>query len=397
MYRLTGQFRDQTNEVSYRQSIAARVRTDSRFALILVSFIFGMFGITDYFLLGVSREFYLLISMRLTVMSACIAFAFVIGRWGSYSERAWLHLLPVLIFATGVIAIVPLRPDSLLTQITAVVVAIMGFYLLIPNLLSVAAIASLYLSVGFLAAALFYADLSAQGALRLGLLLIMTNLVGFAALRRLEILQRKQFALLQEEREQNRHLLNEIAHRQSLEAQLRLVAEHDALTGLDSRSHFMKRAEALLAHAKLASAPFSLFMIDVDHFKQINDTWGHSRGDQVLVKIADVCADSLRPSDVIGRFGGEEFIVALPNTDAFQAKMVAERLKKRVAALQLTEIANDLQLSVTIGVATASEHTIDLDALIVRADKMLYIGKRNGRNRVVVCSDSSPDSERQQG
>lgn len=380
----TGQFCDEDKEVRYRNSINTRVRFESRLALILVSVVFAMFGITDYNLLGLTHEYYLLLTMRIAVVSSCLVLAFVIGCWGGYSRSAWLHALPLWILATGIILIIPLRPESLTTQITAVVVAIMAFYLLIPNLLTVAALASSYLSVGFLATAVVSVGISPGGALRLALLLVMANIVGYCALLRLEFLQRKQFALLHDERDQNRDLLKEIKHRKSLEAQLRMVAERDALTGVDSRSHFMKRAEALLQRSQLEKTGFCLFMIDVDHFKRINDTWGHTQGDLILTKIAEVCEQSLRPTDVIGRFGGEEFVVALPHTSPSEAQAVAERLKDNVSTLPLTDELNELSLSVTIGIAVASDEDADLDTLITRADNMLYDGKRDGRNRVVI-------------
>lgn len=360
------------------------MRFESRLALILVALVFAMFGITDYNLLGLSREFYLLLTMRSLVVVLCLLLALVIGRCGSYAHRAWLHALPLWILATGIIAIVPLRPESLSTQITAVVVAIVAFYLLIPNLLTVAVMASLYLTIGFMAAAILVAELSPSGVLPLALLLIMANIVGYSALLRLEFLQRKQFALLHDERDQNRELLNEIKHRKSLEAQLRMVAERDDLTGVDSRNHFMKRAKALLQRAQVEGTPFCLFMIDVDYFKRINDTWGHTNGDLILTRIAEACAQSLRPTDVIGRFGGEEFVVALPHTSPRDAQAVAERLKHNVAAVPLAEEMSDLRLSVTIGIAVACAERRDLDALIKQADKMLYAGKRSGRNQVVM-------------
>ncbi len=150
----------------------------------------------------------------------------------------------------------------------------------------------------------------------------------------------------------------------------------------------MKRAEALLQRSRLEKVPFSLFMIDVDHFKSINDTWGHTHGDWVLTKIAEVCAQSLRPTDVIGRFGGEEFVVALPDTSPKDAQTIAERLKKKVAELPLQEGMNELCLSVTIGIALANSEEDGLESLITRADQTLYVGKRNGRNRVEMSRDS---------
>ena len=382
---LTGQFSDRQKEVSYRHSIESNVRSDARLALILASAIFAMFGITDYNLLGLTQEYYLLLAMRITVVSSCVAIAFIIGKAGGYADKAWLHALPLWIFAIGIILIVPLRPESLSTQVTSIAVAIVAFYLLIPNLLTVAALASAFVSITFLAAAMIYAGVTAEGAVRIGLLLAMANIVGYSSLRRLERLQRQQYALLNEERDQNRELLQEIKHRKSLEAQLRMVAERDTLTGVDSRSYFMKRAQALLQRSHLEETPFCLFMIDVDHFKKINDTWGHTQGDVILTKIAEVCQHSLRPTDIIGRFGGEEFVVGLPHTSPNDATAVAERLKQGVEALSLDGEFKDLQLSVTIGVAVATPED-DLDTLITRADNRLYEGKRDGRNQVVTSS-----------
>ncbi|TDB04265.1 sensor domain-containing diguanylate cyclase [Halomonas marinisediminis] len=389
LHRLTGQFHEQSREALYRRSIQPRVRTETGLALSVAALIFGMFAISDYFYTGLTLEFTLLITMRILVVVSCLTLAFMIRRRGSDTRPAWLHALPLWILATGIILIVPLRPESLTTQVPAVVVATMAFYLLIPNLLPVAAVASLYLGIGFLIASVMAADASAVVVMRTTLLLIMTNGVGFFTLLRLEKLQRKQFALLQEERVQNRQLVEEIAHRKSLEAQLRRVAEQDALTGLDSRRHFMTRAKTLLRRTRRDQAPFCLFMIDVDHFKAINDTWGHSQGDRVLAAIAEACRRSLRPQDVIGRFGGEEFIVALPKTHLQDAQMVAERLRSKVRELTVMEAMPDHLLTVTIGIAEVLDEETDLDELIQRADRALYDGKHGGRNRVVISHEET--------
>ncbi|OZT74731.1 GGDEF domain-containing protein [Vreelandella boliviensis LC1] len=392
VHGLTGQFCDASSELMYRRTIQESVRLEFSLAVSVAACVFGMFVISDYYLLGLTRSFYLLLTMRIVVVSLCLLIAFVVRRWSGNDYRVWLHALPLWVFATGIILIVPLRPESLSTQITAVAVATMGFYLLIPNRLTVVTAASLYLNIGFLVSAVLFAGLTPIGMLLLAVLLGMSNVVGFFALLRLERLQRKQYAMLYEERDQNRQLHNEIAHRQSLEEQLRIAAERDALTNLNNRGHFMKLAKGLLKRSQYEKVPFSLFMIDVDHFKSINDTWGHSHGDWVLTKIAGVCAESLRPSDVIGRFGGEEFVVALPNTSPSEAQMIAERLKMKVAELSSMEEMSKLNPSITIGVAATSADDVGLESLITRADQMLYVGKRGGRNQVVVCRDARSDS-----
>lgn len=384
---LTGQFREHAKEVIYRRSITSRVQLEACLSLIVAAAIFGMFSISDYSLLGLTNEYYLLLAMRIVVVALCLLLAFILRHKGGYAHRAWLHALPLWILATGIILIIPLRPDSLSTQTTAVVVATMAFYLLIPNLLTVVTLASLYLSVGFLVSAVLFSGITPIVTLRIALLLIMANAVGFFALLRLESLQRMQFALLRDERNQNCKLLKEIAHRKSLETQLRTLAERDALTGINNRGHFIKLATALLQRSQHENRPFCLFMIDVDHFKSINDTWGHSHGDWVLTKIAEACSQSLRPMDVIGRFGGEEFVMALPNASPEDAQVVAERLKKQVAELALMEDMSELRLSITIGIAVAHSKEDTLESLIKRADQMLYVGKRDGRNRIVMCQE----------
>lgn len=363
------------------------MRLEAPVSLAIATLIFGMFAIADYQILGLTRAYYLLVAMRIVVVGLCLFLALIMLLRGDVSHGVWLHAMPLWVLATGIILIVPLRPDSLSTQVMAVIVAIIGFYLLIPNLLTVVAFASLYLSLGFLAAAALFAEAPSEALLRMALLLIMANGVGFCALLRLEKLQRRQFALLHDERDQNRQLLKEIAHRELLEEQLRRVAERDSLTGLNSRRHFMKLADAMLQVSREDQTPFSLFMIDVDHFKRINDTWGHSQGDWVLTQIAEICTQALRPTDVIGRFGGEEFVVALPDTDAEQAMIVAERLRKKVAALPLEEAMRELQLSITIGIAVARGDEISLQTVIARADRALYAGKREGRDQVVACAE----------
>ncbi|GGC82802.1 GGDEF domain-containing protein [Vreelandella lutescens] len=387
VHGLTGQFCDASRELIYRRSIHERVREEFSLAVSVAASVFGMFAIADYYLLGFTSAFYMLLTMRVVVVSLCLWVAYIVRRGGISDDRSWLHAVPLWLFATGIILIVPLRPESLSTQTTAVVVATMAFCLLIPNRLTVVAAASLYLNIGFLVAAVLFAKLAPIPTLLLSLLLIMGMVVGFCALLRLEILQRKQYALLHEEREQNLQLHQEIAHRESLEEQLRVLAERDALTKLNNRGHFMNVAKKLLQRSQADHVPFSLFMIDVDHFKQINDTWGHSYGDWVLIRVAEVCAEALRPSDVIGRFGGEEFVVALPNTSTSDAQRVAERLKQRVAELAFTDEMSELSLSVTIGLATTNADESNLEALIKRADDMLYVGKRSGRDQVVVCRD----------
>jgi diguanylate cyclase (GGDEF)-like protein/PAS domain S-box-containing protein len=179
-------------------------------------------------------------------------------------------------------------------------------------------------------------------------------------------------------------LVNDISKLKNLEEELSHQVNHDFLTGVSSRSWFMRQAEIELNRAIRYNNPLSLLMLDIDFFKSINDAHGHPAGDAVLKSVADICKHILRDSDVIGRFGGEEFALLLPETDHHQALIVAERLRTGIekAKIMLPLDKVTLQLTVSIGVTSLVTKTDTLESLIAQADKTLYEAKNTGRNRV---------------
>lgn len=165
------------------------------------------------------------------------------------------------------------------------------------------------------------------------------------------------------------------------------LALRDGLTGLLNRRAMRDRARAGLAQARRRQSPFALAMIDVDHFKAINDTYGHAAGDQVLGHMARVLSGAVRASDDVGRWGGEEFLVLLPAADAGEAAVAAERLREQIAATECHADARPIAVTVSIGVAILEGPrlgTTGLDVLIRVADAALYHAKAQGRNRVAV-------------
>jgi diguanylate cyclase (GGDEF)-like protein/PAS domain S-box-containing protein len=179
----------------------------------------------------------------------------------------------------------------------------------------------------------------------------------------------------------------DITDRKLLENELQEQAQSDYLTGLPNRRHFIERGEEELARTKRYGRPMSLLMLDIDHFKAINDTHGHQAGDLALQMMADHCREVLREIDVIGRVGGEEFAIILPETDRAGANRIAERLRASIAGkVMATEKGATLGITVSIGLAThaGSDAEANLDGLIKQADEALYEAKRSGRNRVCV-------------
>lgn len=156
----------------------------------------------------------------------------------------------------------------------------------------------------------------------------------------------------------------------------------DSLTGICNRKHFLEEAELALRQAEKAHQPAALIIIDLDHFKQVNDTHGHVVGDQVLREAVAACKPQLRPRDVFGRLGGEEFAVLLPDCTPDQALARAERLREAIGAIPAME-DSELAVSASLGVATTLRFGYDVGELLVRADHALYRAKSDGRNRVV--------------
>jgi diguanylate cyclase (GGDEF)-like protein len=165
------------------------------------------------------------------------------------------------------------------------------------------------------------------------------------------------------------------------ELQLRLVAQVDHLTGALTRRGFIEQAEREIARANRYNRPGALVMIDVDHFKSVNDAHGHPAGDQVLRQLAEIAATTLRPSDVFGRLGGEEFALLLPETNGTDAILVAERLRQTIAdhVIHLPS-GETLRITASFGVALLAQDST-FATCVERADAMLYAAKADGRNR----------------
>lgn len=173
--------------------------------------------------------------------------------------------------------------------------------------------------------------------------------------------------------------------------ELRTLSTTDSLTGLYNRRHFMETLANEVTRAGRLKHILTVMMIDVDHFKKFNDAFGHQAGDALLKKIGVIFKDSIRSIDYAGRYGGDEFIILLPEIGSQRALEVVDRLRERVSAKTLTSETEGLPVSLSIGVAELPTHGETKEAIIASADNALYHAKRNGRNRVVLAgTDSQP-------
>jgi diguanylate cyclase (GGDEF)-like protein len=207
-------------------------------------------------------------------------------------------------------------------------------------------------------------------------LLVGGEVIGSVLLEHPEPLREQQTAALRDSVSQAAPILASL--RDLALAQFR--AATDGLTALPNQRAVKDTVKRMVAQTSRTLAPLSAIMFDLDHFKQINDSYGHSRGDDVLAAVGAVLAETVRASDFVGRNGGEEFIVLLPDTDTDAALVVAEKIRAAISDISVTGVARAITAS--LGVATMPHHASDGDQLVRAADRALYLAKTNGRNRV---------------
>ncbi|MBL3529481.1 MAG: GGDEF domain-containing protein, partial [gamma proteobacterium endosymbiont of Lamellibrachia anaximandri] len=170
---------------------------------------------------------------------------------------------------------------------------------------------------------------------------------------------------------------------------LKYLATHDSLTGLYNRKVMQQRITDEILRATRYKHILSVFMLDIDHFKQTNDTYGHKVGDTVLSKIASILESSIRKTDYVARYGGEEFAVVLPETPLSEAEELAERLRSQIAGHSIS-ITDDQEINITasIGVATFPDDARSWEDLLEAADKAMYSAKEKGRNCVQTANSA---------
>jgi diguanylate cyclase (GGDEF)-like protein/PAS domain S-box-containing protein len=177
--------------------------------------------------------------------------------------------------------------------------------------------------------------------------------------------------------------VRDITEHKAMEASLRHLASTDPLTGVSNRRHFFDLGRAELARAQRYGATLTVMMLDVDHFKQVNDRFGHDVGDLALQALTASCAATLRASDLLGRLGGEEFALLLPSTPLAAGLILAERIRAQVERMRLATPKGGLAFTVSVGVCNLTAADTTFDVLLKRADQALYAAKEGGRNRVV--------------
>lgn len=254
--------------------------------------------------------------------------------------------------------------------------------LVIPNRLIFKTLAAAFGAVGTVLCAWI---LNMRGLDAIALYVVLACLLGYLSARRQHLMQRRQFSLLRRTEEINVRLTAEIERRKLLENELKHQAITDPLTGLYNRRHFETLFERERLRALRNSSSLCLCLIDLDFFKRINDRYGHEVGDRVLQQAANLFVTHLRQSDFVGRIGGEEFVLLLPDTSPADARPLIERLRRILAGESVDADESEITVTATFAITGVDLDNGTLVKALRTADKALYDGKSAGRNRVMMA------------
>ncbi|MDA3957866.1 histidine kinase N-terminal 7TM domain-containing protein [Oceanispirochaeta sp.] len=183
-------------------------------------------------------------------------------------------------------------------------------------------------------------------------------------------------------------VLRDMTEQRKMEKELERFATTDTLTGILNRRHFTWLAENELIRTKRYNSAISLIMIDIDHFKDVNDNYGHDVGDMVLKAMVRTCQEKLREIDLFARWGGEEFVILLPETGSEAANEVAERLREAIENMVLPSPSEDIKITISLGLTEFILNKTTLSSGLKKADQAMYLSKRQGRNRVSCLKES---------
>lgn len=385
-YRITwwkSEFSDPAMERSFQKHMRAGSNRLLRLALLFWGVVILLFTVPDFLALGLTRPFYYLAAYRVIMAAALGLLASTITAESDFTRLD--NLLTPAVFAgvSGFILLFAYHVEAVEWVMMVMMFQILGLFVLLPARFLLSVITAFYgVLITLVSRWLMGAPLNDLVSLAFLLLLALT--LGAAIAIRLGISQRSQFVFFLQAEKTNQELAGEIGARLQLEAALREMAATDPLTGLCNRREYGLLAEREMERARRFGTPLSLAIIDLDYFKRVNDSYGHAAGDEVLRQIGALCRQQFRAVDVLGRLGGEEFIILLPETPMGQAAIACERLLKVLAETDMNLGAVTVRVTATIGLAELLPDDADIQSLTRRADDALYRGKARGRNCVEV-------------
>lgn len=387
-----GEFVDTGMEQAFRAHIRADMTRDLHVVLWVWAGLLVVFAIMDYAFFGINRANHLLVLSRMVTVATLLLLIYSSRRNPVIVTDAYATTAVKILGFTAYFLIFFLRPESTAFNIGIMMVMLIAVFVCVPNRLVLATTAAVYAILGTMGV-MWLMGVPGWGQVGLLLLLAFPAGLSYFALQRLHLSLRRQFIALCEAEEINQKLRAEIERRKLLEQELQHQAITDPLTGLFNRRHFESQFNRELKRARRQSSGLCLCMIDLDHFKRVNDEHGHQTGDLVLQLVADFLRGSLRQTDVVGRIGGEEFIVLMPDTTLDDAVTIVERVRTSLAQQVIRVEDKTVSVTGTFALTAVDAEKDNLSSVLRKVDLALYEGKDQGRDRLVL-SPAGPAQKR---
>jgi len=344
-----------------------------------------LFIIPDWLKSGDGKSFALSLVSRFFLVISVLAILKLLEK---FSNPHWFFrsmlILSFLIGINAVAVIIVMKNHSEIYALSEII-AVIIIYMILRHKFIFALLGALSVSAGFIFVHVFFGNMDSSSLQTVVFAYFLANGIGIIYNRTVSCSTRKEYMSLLSEQALNSRLEKEIKQREAAQQDLLDMARTDYLTGFYNRRFFLTLADQEILKTNRYDQSLSLLTLDIDFFKNINDTYGHQEGDIVLINLADKLRSNIRKSDIVSRIGGEEFVILTPNTSKEEARKFAENLRKMILESDLGS-NNKIKITVSIGVADFKSGDT-LIQLMQKSDKALYLAKENGRNQVVVDGD----------
>lgn len=383
--RLTAEFLFPETERQFRHYIKDSWVSDTRQAIFVSALFYLMFAITDWVTMAGNPDYWLVLLNRVVVCTVGLSAAAMAREWWRYLVNGLVPSFVVVFALAAFVWKVVLMPVDYGVQGMGMMAMLLGVYVFIPNRYINSLVASVSASIAFLLVTLVHFNLALSQMMTLMAMLLVTNILGAMVAWRTSIVMRKSFCDHAVLKAANERLESEAEVRRRLEEVLRRRADQDETTGIANRTALFEAAGRLFAEAEATQRPLSLLLLDVDYFRQLNSTYGHMRGDDVLKALVSVCDAVLEQPHFLARLGGEVFVALFPDTGLAEAAEVAEWVRSECQRMPVAIAEVAIHFTISVGVVQRRPAE-PLNVLLRRADEAVSAAKYNGRNRVEVAS-----------
>jgi diguanylate cyclase (GGDEF)-like protein len=335
-------------------------------------------------------------ALTIAIVSRCVtSVASLVAIWlvyRTFSIKAFDRIIFwwIVIDVLHLLTVNAVRPTGYLPVVIWDILSIFGIYFLVPipfhyQLMSAFLLTGSSIGIWIITRIPLtgvYETLAVLGAY------VISNIYGVFLSRQTNKTRRQQFLLILQESELRTNLADRAAELEEAQEELELLAMTDPLTGINNRRFFMELISEEVERSKRYRHPFSLLALDIDNFKEINDTYGHDVGDEVLRSFTQQCQIKLRGTDKLARLGGDEFIALLVQTDQNEAEIIAERLRESIEEMGVQVKTEEINISVSIGMVSSEDGLTSVEELLRGVDTALYKAKNRGRNQVATLTEN---------